>query len=192
MLASEAIVMGKHDNGLSELGRAAATLESELGGLEALSRSVRKIRLNSEKNLARAAKELNEVLALPARLAEGLQALAAAMAGMQARQQAALEPLAAFADDIQRRMQRLAEHMQAFAALGTLAGEVTALIQASDGEAERTALLARVDGKLEELARGARSLFEAAHGDDFPEVAREADALKQRAAALRRKLDGAH
>jgi predicted nucleic acid-binding Zn-ribbon protein len=106
---------------------------------------------------------------------------------MQARQQAALEPLAAFASEIQQRHKRLAEHMQAFAALGTAAAEVTARIQG--GEGERAAILSDVDAQLGRIADSARALFDVAHAENFPELAREADTLKQRAAALRRRLD---
>jgi len=170
----------------SSLSRVAASLEAEVVELEAISRSTRKIPLTSEKSIARAAKELGQALTLPDRLAAGLQALAAAMATMQTRQQAALEPLAAFATEIQRRHARLQEHMQAFAALGAAAAEVTLRIQT--GEGERAEVLADVDGRLAVIAEDARALFDAAHEEDFPEVAREADALKQRAAALRRRL----
>ena len=179
--------MAKAKNDVSELVRAAESLESELLKLEALSRSVQKIRLSSEKNILRANKELSEAVALPERLAQGLQAFAGAMARMQARQQAALEPLALFATEIQRRMQRLNEHMQAFAALGTAAGEVTALLQS--GDPERSAVFADVDARLLEISEGARALFDAAHADDFPDVAREADALKQRVSALKKRLE---
>jgi len=41
---------------------------------------------------------------------------------------------------------------------------------------------------LQDLADGARALFEAARDDDFPEIAREADVLKQRMASLRNRL----
>jgi uncharacterized coiled-coil DUF342 family protein len=167
--------------------RAATSLETELQRLEALSRAARKIPLTTEKNIARAAKELQEALTLPERLAAGLQQLASAMATMQGRQQAALEPLATFASEIQQRHQRLLEHMQAFAALGSAAAEVTARIQG--GEGERAAVLSDVDAQLGRLADNARALFDAARAEDFPELAREADALKQRAAALRRRLD---
>jgi uncharacterized coiled-coil DUF342 family protein len=168
--------------------RAAASLEAELGQLESICRTARKIPLTSEKNIARAAKELEQALTLPERLALGLQALASAMATMQARQQAALEPLAAFANEIQQRHQRLREHMQAYAALGSAAAEVTARIQA--GEGGRAAVLSDVDAQLAKISADARALFDAAHADDFPELTREADALKQRAASLRRRLDG--
>jgi hypothetical protein len=171
----------------SPLLRAASSLEAELLQLEAISRGARKIPLTSEKNIARAARELEQALTLPDRLAAGLQALASAMAIMQARQQAALEPLAAFASEIQQRHKRLAEHMQAFAALGTAAAEVTARIQG--GEGERAAILSDVDAQLGRIADSARALFDVAHAENFPELAREADTLKQRAAALRRRLD---
>jgi chromosome segregation ATPase len=180
--------MAKGDNDVSDLARAAETLERELAALEALSKAVRKIRLNSEKNIARASKELSETLAFPERLAQGLQQLAAAMARMQERQQAALEPLAAFATEIQARMQRLAEHMQAYAALGKAAGDVTALLQSE--RAANGALSAEVDAQLSKISEGARVLFDAAHADDFPEVSREADSLKQRVSALRKRLEG--
>src|SRR6187431_3768240 len=171
----------------SALVRAASALEAELLELESISRATRKVPLTSEKSIARATKELTEALTLPDRLAAGLSALAAAMATMQTRQQAALEPLAAFASEIQQRHQRLREHMQAFAALGTAAAEVTARIQSGDGD--RSAVLSDVDAQLAKIAGDARALFDAAHAEDFPELAREADALKQRAASLRRRLD---
>jgi hypothetical protein len=50
-------------------------------------------------------------------------------------------------------------------------------------------MLEEADARLTKISEGARALFDAAHADDFPEVAREADALKQRVAALRRRLE---
>ena len=81
--------MAQSDKAVPELVRAAQALEDDIVRLEAVHKSLRKIRLNSEKSITRAAKELNDAVALPERLATGLQALAAAMAQMQARQQAA-------------------------------------------------------------------------------------------------------
>jgi len=181
--------MAKSAKDLPDLTRAAEALENELSRLESMSRSVRKIRLNSEKNIAKAASELHEALTLPERLGAGLAALAKAMAEMQARQTAALEPLAAFASEIQRRMELLQSHMQAFAELGKLAQEVTSMLQGSEGEGGRAVLVDGAEAKLAQIAVGAKALFDAAHADDFPEVAREADTLKQRVQALRRRLE---
>jgi DNA repair exonuclease SbcCD ATPase subunit len=169
----------------SEIVAAAEALEDELADLEAIARGAGKIRLNSEKNLARATAELNRTLALPERLAERLQAVAAALAGMQQRQQAALEPLAALATQVQQRAQLLGEHMQSFGALGQAAAEVNALLGASQ---EDRSGLGQAEARLREISEAARTLFEAARADDFPEIAREADVLKQRMAALSKRL----
>lgn len=179
--------MAKGAKDVSDLERAAEALEAELARLENMSRTVRKIRLNSEKNIAKAAGELNEALALPERLGAGLAALARAMGEMQTRQTAALEPLAAFASEIQARMELLQSHMQSFAELGRLAQEVTGMLQGNVGE--RAVLVEGAEARLGQIAVGAKALFEAAQADDFPEVAREADTLKQRVQALRRKLE---
>jgi ubiquinone biosynthesis protein UbiJ len=83
-------------------------------------------------------------------------------------------------------MQRLGEHMQAFARLGEAAGQLTALLQSE--QRESPSALEQVEAQLAQIAEGARALFEQARTDDFPDVARQADALKQRIAALRRRL----
>jgi hypothetical protein len=176
--------MGKASN-VAEIVSAAQALEDEVAGLEALSRAARKIRLGSDKNIARAAAALKETLALPERLAERLQSIAAALGRLQERQQAALEPLTAFAAQLQERTQRLETHMQTFGALGKAASELNELLAA--GEKDRVAF-ARAEARLREIADGARALFEAARADDFPDVAREADVLKQRMTALLQRL----
>jgi hypothetical protein len=175
--------MAKIDKNASEIVQAAEALEETVAGLEAISRSARKIRLSSGKNLVRAAAELNETLAMPERMAERLQAVAAALARMQERQQAALDPLSAFAVEVQQRTALLGKHMQSFEALGTAAGEVNALLAAGD-----RATLPQAETRLQEISEAARAVFEAARADDFPEIAREADVLKQRMAALRKRL----
>ena len=178
--------MAKGDDHSPELVRAAQAVESEIVTLEERSRSVRKIRLHSDKSIARAVKELNEALEMPDRIGEGLRGLVAAMERMQARQQAALEPLAACAASIQQRAQQLGQHMEAFARLGKAAGDVATLIQVEGGD--HASVLDQVEAKLTSITEEARSVFEAARSDDFPEVAREADALKQRILALRGRL----
>ena len=179
------MVKGAKD--VPELVRAAEAIEAEVVKLETLSRSIRKLRLDSQKNIARAARELNEAFALPETLGGGLRALALAMQAAQSRQQAALEPLSAYASRIQERAQQLATYVQAFAELGTAAGETTALLK--EEGADRAAIIERALTDLANLADRARSLGDEARANDFPEVGREADALKQRVTALRKRLD---
>jgi hypothetical protein len=173
---------------VSELVRAAEALETELANLEALSGTIQRIRLDSEKNIARAAHELSEALELPERLAQGLAGLAAAMQHMQARQSAALEPLTGRASAIQARKRRLDEHMEKFAALGQMAGDASKLLQAGTKD---QLVVGDVRARLAALGDDAKALFEAARADDFPDVAREADALAKRVTALLRRLEGA-
>jgi len=177
--------MGKVQTPQSEIVRAAQALEDELALLETISASARKIKLTSDKHMKRAAAELGETLALPERLGQRLADVSAALNHMQARQQAALEPLAAFAVELQRRSELFARHMEAFGALGQAAGIVNDDLA---GAANDAAARARANARLEEIVAAARGLFEAARADDFPEIAREADVLKQRMAALRQRL----
>lgn len=177
--------MAKATKPRSELVLAAEALEEEIARMEVMSRSVRRIRLNSDENLVRAAEQLNEALGLPERMAPRLQALSAAMAHMQQRQAEALEPLAMFATAIQTRRRRLEEHMLTYATLGKAAGDVNTDLAA--GQKDDVAI-ARAKAQLQEIADKARALFETAHADDFPEVAREADVLKQRMTDLRKRL----
>jgi hypothetical protein len=169
----------------SEIVRTAEALEDELALLETISSSARKIRLTSDKNMKRAAAELSETLALPERLAQRLTDVSAAMMRMEERQRAALEPLAAFAAELRGRMELFATHMKTFAALGSAASELNATLAASPQD---RAEVARAEAKLREISEQARALFEAARADDFPEIAREADVLKQRMAALGKRL----
>jgi hypothetical protein len=175
----------KVDKHAAEIVRAAQALEDEVAQLEAASRAARKVRLTSDKNLARAADQLREVLAMPDRLAERLQAVGAALARLQERQQAALEPLAAFTAELQSRMQLLEAHMRTFGALGVEAGELNGELAAGGNDREA---FSRAEAKLSDISDRARALFEAARADDFPDVAREADVLKQRMAALGKRL----
>jgi hypothetical protein len=177
--------MAKVQTPQSEIVRAAQALEDELALLETISASARKIKLTSDKHMKRAAAELAETLALPERLGQRLADVSTALNNMQARQQAALEPLAAFAVELQRRSERFAKHMEAFAALGQAAGAVNEELA---GGANDAAARTRANAKVEQIVEAARALFEAARADDFPEIAREADVLKQKMAALRQRL----
>ena len=169
----------------AEIVSAAAALEDELVRLETTSRSVRRIRLDSDRTLARAAAELNETLALPERMAQRLQALGEAMARLQERQQEALAPLTTFAVQLQERMKAYEGHMQRFAVLGQAAGELNAALGGGPGDMPD---LPSIDARLQEIVEAARTLFEGARDDGFPEIAREADVLKQRMTALRKRL----
>lgn len=194
--------MSKTGSARADLVSAAETVENDVRRLEELSAAARRIRLNTEKSIARAARELQETMEQQERLANGLRAFGEAMVRMQERQQAALEPLGARAAEIQDRMTRLSEHMQRFGALGIQASEVAKLlqalpsVQAESGEggtgsvhpAAQTSALIDVDERFTALVEQAKSLAESARVEDFPEIFREADALKQKIHSMRGRL----
>ena len=174
-----------------DLVRAAERIESDLRALEELAASVGKMRLHTEKSIARAARELASALEQPEQLAEGLKQLAQAMAATQLRQQAALSSLAPVAERLQQKSARFGEYMQRFAALGEQARETTELMKAAlrDGKTSGDgALREDVELRLEGLMNGAKSLADSAEEDDFTEIARDADALRQRIQSLRGRL----
>lgn len=180
----------------SELVRAAAHLEQVLHKLEELCSAVCKMRLHNERSITRAARELNEALQQPERLGEGLKLLAAAMGRLQERQEAALTPLAVRATEIQSRAALLNDYVQRFAALGAQAADTSKVLQTAQGPDGEPAgspegVLDDVDQRLTAIMEGARSLAESARAEDLPDFARDADALKQRAQALRARLKGA-
>jgi chromosome segregation ATPase len=192
--------MSKPQDRPSEFIAAGLRIEQNLGRLEELSRSVRKIRLHTEKSIMRAARELQEALAEQERLGEGLRALGEAMMRIQERQQAAIESLGARAVEIQQRIAKRSEYMEKFASLGTQAGEVTVLLQtlpmprAADNGQSNTSpdvprVLSEVDMRLGSILEQAKALADAAEADDFPEVVSETDALKQRLGAARAQLE---
>lgn len=185
--------MAKSEDQAVDLTRCAEAVERELRRLEELSRSARNIKLSSEKNIARAARGLQQALEQQERLLHELRALGQAMLGMQARQEEAMVPLQARAPELQARLARHSEHMQRFGALGLKAKDaVGALVELSskpDGQgAEGTALMINADERVRELIDETRAMAEAAKEDEFPEIAREANALEQRVRAMRERL----
>jgi hypothetical protein len=190
--------MAKTAEHSSDFLRCAEVVEKEVRRLEELSRAACRIKLGTEKGIARAARELQQALEQQERLAVELRRFAEAMVEMQARQQAALDPLGSRAHEIQSRMTRLMEHMQRFGALGTEASETANALRevttpteempgASPGTRQAAALIG-VDERFRTLLDEARSLAESAEQEEFPDIAREADALRQRLQSMRGRL----
>jgi hypothetical protein len=177
--------------------RCAEVVERELRRLEELSRSARNVTLSSEKNIARAARGLQQALDQQEHLANELRALGQAMLGMQARQEAAMLPLQARAVELQSRMARHSEYVQQFGALGSKAQTVlTTLVEISSAGpdaqfaqgAPGASLLLDADERVRGLVEEIRAMTAAAKADEFPEIAREAHALEQRLQAARDRL----
>jgi DNA repair exonuclease SbcCD ATPase subunit len=184
----------------AELVNAAQAVEEEVRRLEDLAAHACRSKLNTEKGIARAAKELQETMEQQERLAVTLRAFGEVIVSVQRRQHAALEPINQHASQIQKRMTRLAEHMQSYGALGVKANDLAKLLQGvasarkegdtpeEAAEERRTRLLVEVEQRFSSLLEEAKALAELAREEEYPDVEREADALKQKMQAMRSRL----
>jgi DNA repair exonuclease SbcCD ATPase subunit len=198
---TQASQLVKSNKSQPELVRAAEAIEHDMQRLEELSLSIRRMRLHNDKSIARAARELKDALEQQEMLARGLRAFGEAMLQMQERQQAAIEPLKARAIEIQQRTLRMGEHMQRFAALGASATEIARALQdlspetdSSSGKpprADGAAVTKMIEAEqaLLALVGEARALASEAEAEDFTDIAREADAMKQRVQATGGRLE---
>jgi hypothetical protein len=183
-----------------EIIQAAEAIERDLQRLEELSRSIRKMRLNSEKSIARAGRTLQEALQQQEQLAAGLRVLGEAMVHMQERQQTAIAALASRAVEIQEQASKVTAHMEMFAALGTKAAEATQLLQmlpppygtgepGENGAAvDPPAQLIKIETLLGALAEEAKALATSADLADLSEISREANSLRQRLDSARARI----
>lgn len=182
----------------SELVDAAVAIDDNMHKLEEFSATSSRIELNTEKNIARAAQQLEKALQQQQHLAVGLRDLGEAVLRMQGRQQAALDTLSARAVEIQTRMTRLSEHMQRFGELGLQAAEVAKMLSelpsmqpgpdAPKPATSETTVLIEVDERFTALVAGAKALAQLAQDENFVELARQADVLKQQIQAMRGRL----
>jgi len=164
---------------------------------ESLSRATRRAKLNTEKNIARAARDLQEAMAQRERLTAQLQTFGEAMLQLQSRQESAVTTLAEQALEVQKRVASLSEHMDRFRALGAKASEVGQALRDLGAEsssrsngaaAGETLTPLDIDAGFRQLLDETKGLLESARAEDFPEVASETDALQQRLHALRPRL----
>jgi DNA repair exonuclease SbcCD ATPase subunit len=176
------------------LAVAAEALEAELRRFEDLAEALGRERLDSEKNLRRAAQALLALQEADARLAGRLAALVAAIGAARERQELNARAVQGHAEVIRQRSEVLSGLMERWEALGRAAGEVTRLAQHaatpggdSNGDERRDAL-AEIADRLTGLAESAQALTDAARAAEFADLARQADGLRLQVLAARNKL----
>lgn len=182
----------------SDLAQAAAAFDAELRHYDELTAQATKIRLNSEKNLERAAKVINDAGAVQQRIVESVQTLSAAIQSASQRQIQTAEMMSERADEVRRRTEVFAGLMQKFAVLGEAAKTVNDLLmivsekkrELKPGEThpELAAQLAAVNGQLGQLVQGAQDLAKEARAEDMEDVEHQSDVLRQQVTAARNKL----
>jgi chromosome segregation ATPase len=182
----------------SRLTEAAQALEVELRRYEELAVVLRRERLDTEKNLRRAAQALTALRESDARLGEHVQALVAAIGAARERQQANAEVVQAQANRIRERSESLTGLLGRWQTLGDDAGQVNRLIQRlatdrreSNGSGEASGLAAafdEVDARLGQLAEDAQTLSTSAEAEGFADLGRQAESLRLQLLSARNKL----
>lgn len=179
----------------SILAQAAAGLELELRRFDELAQTVAKIPLDSQKNLERAAKTLNEVADSEERVNANVRALLDAIHGARERKDASALVIGTRASEIAARVQEFAQLIERLAALGTEASSINALVQelativreAND----KTSALARIEEVQTRLGKAvddAQTLRDAAKDKEATEIAQQADSIRQQMSAARNRL----
>ncbi|HMJ14515.1 MAG TPA: hypothetical protein VK524_24050 [Polyangiaceae bacterium] len=182
------------------LGEAAEALEATLRRFEELTAGACKVQLNSEKNLARAARAINEAAASQERIASALGVLVKHINQAQGRQQSTSERVFARAKEIQERTREFEGLMKELIAVGEEAGSITSELQrltenhpegiAQNGKQSLKPLLTAVEERMAQAAARARDVERRARAGEMQEVVKHADSLRQQIEAAREKLAG--
>ena len=182
--------------GLSDLGAAAAALEAELRRFEELGEIARRVPLNSEKNLDRAARATQEAAEAQERVAAAVNALIGAITVARQRQEGHAQGILERAKEIQARTGEFHELLKRFGALGEEAKGIHALVQEAaalkqeDGSVSLEALgrLEQVSERMASIVATAQDVAKDAKARGIDDIERQADALKQQVQSARNKL----
>jgi chromosome segregation ATPase len=182
---------------------AAMALDDELRAFDDIAKQAKEQRMNSQKTLSRTAAVLNESVEARERIEAGVRRLVTEIGGAQERQQRSVQALVDVAAELERRSKAREELLTRFAGLGTSAAQVNALAAelamkkaaTKDGgatENEVLDLLREIQAQMTAVASEADALTEAAEKDGWPEIARQADAVRQQVNAVKTKVAAAH
>ena len=182
----------------SPLSAAAVALDAELKRYFELSETARKVPLNSEKNLERAARAMTDAASSQDRISAHVAALVQAIGVAREAQQTSAEALAERAREMAGRATELGELLALFASLGDEAKQLNAMMQEAAGykkdpyasdDAEVRGRLEAISARMDEVAARAQDLATTADAKELPDIARQADSLRQQIQSARNKLN---
>lgn len=191
--------MSKRDKSpSSELVAAAEALESQLTRFESLADQLHKSPLNSEKSLERASKLLRDVAEQDQVLNASVSALVAAVTAARDRQQTQAEAVNARALELQQRAETFKSLLERYGELGKSAAELNqrmqefaakrAQAQTPEQNTELVGTLDALNERMVQVAEEAQSVTKLAEEQDFTDVGRQADSLRQQLLSARNKL----
>lgn len=177
----------------SPLLAAVRALSDDLERFEKLSGELSRLVINSDKTLQRAARGLLECSEHEAKLAESLRGFASAMQTMQATQQHCLEQTALATERVRQRQQQRAQLQERLQLLSQNAGDISnlagAVPESSDGASpDLLSRLHAVADRLELVITEAGEVSQLAHDDDWTDVERDTQSLKQQLLAAKNRV----
>ena len=145
--------------------------------------------------MARATRALADSALYHERIEAKLKALVAAIDGVRARQQTSVEALVSVAHTVELRAKSRDGLLRRFAELGGSAGQVNQLAlelttRSSEGASheELFALLTSLEARMGGVVDEAQAIAEAASTEGWPEIARQADGIRQQTLSAKNKL----
>jgi uncharacterized coiled-coil DUF342 family protein len=182
----------------SELVNAATAIEEELHRFEMLAEEVRTGPLRSQKNLERMGKVLNSVADCDERLVANMRTLLGVLNQWRDRQQTLASEVNSRAQELQERTKVYQTLMERFATLGQEAGALSGQMQQVAGMTqpgqtvkaeELINSLQKVNEQMTQVAENAGKLASDAEAQDFTDVARDADSLRQQLLSARNRAN---
>ena len=175
--------MAKKQGPESPLVLAAAALDAQVERFKENVGAFDKLRLDSKKNLDRATKMLNELAEAETGMGAQVQALVQAIAAVREAQGAAVETVRAKAEQVKARAVVFQELLARSEELGAAAGALNGKLQASGPD------VIDLPAELAALAAKAEALQASAREQEFDDVARLGDGLKQQLNSMRQRLE---
>lgn len=167
-------------NGLT-LGQAAAALDAELRRFDQIAELLSRLKLDSEKNLDRAARAVQEAAQSEEKVVAAVRDLVAAVARARERQEGQARSVAERAREVGTRRQELQTIVGSFAELGVEASAINLILKEGGN-------LGEAAERMEKIAGSAKTLRDDAENRDFAEAARQAESLRQQMLSARNKL----
>lgn len=171
---------------------AARLIEESIVRLEETTQSLQALQLNSQKNLERSAKLLDDVANADEQLGLRLRAFVEALNEIRARQETAAQKVQAVGLQIAERSKIYASLLEEYRDIGESAAGLNLLMQSIAADRPKGE---EGKAKLEELEKGMESASEKAHvlarrarDVDFGDMSRQAESLKQQLHAAVLKL----
>jgi chromosome segregation ATPase len=174
---------------VSRIVTAAQALESELERFRSSGETMLQNKLDSGKQLERAAKQLESIASSDERLGACVAELNAAIIEAREKQVATAEQVRTFADTVGERATLFNELMGRYAALGNAAREVgEKMAPVGSDKAELQLALGQIEGAIVSLLDSADVLKQDALEKGFSDIAQQADGIQKQIRSLQSKI----